>query len=87
MFQPADATLYFSLLRHLQTTRLLEVGSGYSSALALDARDRHLPDLKTTFIEPYPDRLQRLLHDDEPEERRGHRRTGAGRSTGNIRPT
>ncbi len=65
MFQPADATLYFALLRHLRPARLLEVGSGYTSALALDARDRHLPDLKTTFIEPYPDRLHRLLSDDD----------------------
>ena len=37
------------------------MGSGFTSALALDVRDRFLPDLELTFIEPYPDRLYGLL--------------------------
>lgn len=61
MFSPADATVYYALLRKWKPSRLVEVGSGYTSALALDCSDRHLPDLRKTFIEPYPERLFRLL--------------------------
>ncbi len=61
MFQPADANLYFAMLQHLRPKRLIEVGSGFTSALALDVRDRHLRELELTFIEPQPHRLNRLL--------------------------
>jgi hypothetical protein len=61
MFVPADATVYYALLRKWKPSRLVEVGSGFTSALALDCSDRHLPELQKTFIEPYPDRLFSLL--------------------------
>ena len=60
-FGEADATLYLALLRHLRPRRVVEVGSGYSSALLLDVADAELPGLEATFIEPYPDRLLPLL--------------------------
>lgn len=63
MFGLADAAIYHSMLRELRPRRLIEVGSGFSSAIALDTADRHLPDLELTFIEPYPDRLLGLLTD------------------------
>jgi hypothetical protein len=40
---------------------VIEVGSGFSSAVMLDVRDRHLPDTHLTFVEPYADRLRSLL--------------------------
>jgi hypothetical protein len=68
MFVPADATVYYALLRKWKHSRLVEVGSGYTSALALDCSDRHLPDLRKTFIEPYPDRLFRLLNEHDRQQ-------------------
>jgi hypothetical protein len=63
MFAPGDATVYYALLQHLRPARIVETGSGFTSALALDVRDRYLPDLELTFIEPHPERLYGLLRD------------------------
>ncbi len=68
MFVPGDAMVYYALLRKWKPARLVEVGSGFTSALALDCSDRHLPDLRTTFIEPYPDRLFRLLSEHDRQQ-------------------
>lgn len=65
MFVLSDAAVLHSMLRHLQPERYIEVGSGFSSAMVLDTADRHLPDLKCTFIEPYPERLLGVLRDDD----------------------
>lgn len=61
MFGLADSSLYMSILRRYRPSRIVEVGSGFSSALALDMRDAELHDLEFTFIEPYPSRLLGLL--------------------------
>ena len=63
MYGLADAAVYYSLLRQMRPRRIIEIGSGFSSALALDVRDADLPKLELTFVEPYPDRLHRLLND------------------------
>jgi hypothetical protein len=57
-----DGLVLFCLLRQLRPQRLVEVGSGYSSALMLDTAERFLDGRPhCTFIEPYPDRLRALL--------------------------
>jgi hypothetical protein len=59
-----DGLVLFCMLRHLRPARLVEVGSGFSSALMLDTAERFLDDKpKLTFIEPFPDRLDRLLRE------------------------
>ena len=60
-FGHVDALLLFGLLCSLRPKRYVEVGSGWSSALVLDTRDRVLDGLDATFIEPYPERLNSLL--------------------------
>lgn len=61
-FSWGDASVYYAMLRSLRPRRIIEVGSGFSSALALDVVDRFLNELESfTFIEPYPGRLQQLL--------------------------
>jgi hypothetical protein len=61
-FPTTNGVLGYLLLSHLRPHRYIEVGSGFSSALALDANDRHLGgQLQATFIEPFPDRLRELL--------------------------
>ena len=47
-----DALIYQAMLRHFKPKRLIEIGSGYSSALALDTRDQHGSPTHLTFIEP-----------------------------------
>jgi Methyltransferase domain len=63
MFGAGDGAVYQAMLRHFRPGRVIEVGSGYSTAVALDAADAtaELADLQITCIEPYPDRLLGLL--------------------------
>ena len=62
-FAGADAITLLTVLRHLQPRNYIEVGSGWSSALALDVNDRYLDgSMKMTFIDPYPEQLNALLH-------------------------
>lgn len=61
MFGTSDGAVYYSVLHALRPQRIVEVGSGFSSAIALDVRDETLPRLDLTLIEPYPERLISLL--------------------------
>jgi len=63
MYGSGDAAVYRAMLTHLGPARLLEVGSGYSTAVALDEADANpqLSGLEITCIEPFPDRLLGLL--------------------------
>ena len=61
MYGLADAAVYHGMLRHYAPRRVVEVGSGFSSAIALDTADRYLREVEFTFIEPYPQRLLSLL--------------------------
>lgn len=69
MYGPADAAVYRGMLRELRPARVIEVGSGYSTAVALDEADinPHLSDLKITCIEPFPERLLGLMKDADRE--------------------
>ena len=62
MFSYSDAIFLYSMIRHAQPGRVVEVGSGFSSAVMLDTDQRFLNEsIKFTFVEPYPDRLLALL--------------------------
>jgi hypothetical protein len=57
-FGDADGIALASVLRLWRPSRYVEIGSGWTSALALDINDRFLGGaMKTTFIDPYPERL------------------------------
>ncbi len=62
-YQWCDGTLLYGFLLCLQPKHVIEVGSGFSSALMLDTRDMHntLSNTSITFIEPYADRLRSLI--------------------------
>lgn len=65
-FSYCDAVLLYSVLRHYRPQRIVEVGSGFSSAAMLDTRDRFLdPKTRFTFIDPYPQRLETLLRGED----------------------
>jgi hypothetical protein len=62
MYGPSDAAVYRGMLDHLRPARIIQVGSGYSTAVALDeAEAAGFSDLEITCIEPFPDRLLGLL--------------------------
>jgi Methyltransferase domain len=66
LFSYADALYLYGMLRHLRPRRLIEVGSGYSSAITLDTNERFLGgQLRCTFIDPEPERLYSLLSADD----------------------
>ncbi|MFN8847254.1 MAG: class I SAM-dependent methyltransferase [Bdellovibrionales bacterium] len=61
-FSYADAISLYCMMKRQQPRRIVEVGSGFSSALMLDILDREpTTKLQLTFIEPYPDRIISLL--------------------------
>jgi predicted O-methyltransferase YrrM len=66
VFCYADAIFLYSFLRHQQPKRIIEVGSGFSSAVMLDTVDRFFPERpEITFIEPFPITLKRLLRSED----------------------
>lgn len=65
-FRYADAIFLYCHLRETQPQRIVEVGSGFSSAVMLDTVERFLPYTpEMIFIEPNCDRLFELLKPDD----------------------
>lgn len=59
-----DALVLQAMLRYRRPKRLIEVGSGYSSACSVDTIDRFLGgECELTLIEPRPQRVLSLLAD------------------------
>jgi hypothetical protein len=64
VFARGDALALYGILRRFQPAQVVEVGSGFSSALMLDTDEVHLGGRTPfTFIDPYPERLHGLLSD------------------------
>jgi hypothetical protein len=58
----SDAIFLHCMIRQAKPKRLIEVGSGYSSAMTLDTNELHFGDrIQCTFIEPYPELLLSLI--------------------------
>lgn len=70
-FSYSDAIILYSMLRVIQPKRLIEVGSGFSSALTLDTDELYLNrSVELTFIDPYPERVQKLLKAEDKKHTR-----------------
>ncbi|MHB1974746.1 MAG: class I SAM-dependent methyltransferase [Acidimicrobiales bacterium] len=68
-YGPGDAMMLQSMLRSLRPSRYLEVGSGWTTALALDTSERFLEGaMAVTAIEPYPELLEGVLRRGDPVE-------------------
>lgn len=68
-FPYTDGIILYSMLRYFKPKKVIEVGSGFSSAAMLDINDCFLNrETKFTFIEPYPDRLNRLLSEQDKQQ-------------------
>jgi hypothetical protein len=67
-FEVGDAFALYALMRISRPRRVIEVGSGHSSALMLDVNERFLERrCRFVFIEPYPDRLLSVLRPGDHE--------------------
>lgn len=60
-FAPSDAFTLSAILRKEMPRRIVEVGSGFSSAVMLDTLRLAEASASLTFIEPNPERLDALL--------------------------
>jgi hypothetical protein len=66
MFSYGDGTVLYAMLRYLAPRRIIEVGSGFSSALILDTNERFFGgSIECTIIDPYPDQLLELARPDD----------------------
>lgn len=62
----ADGLFLYSMMRLARPQRMIEIGSGFSSAVMLDTDERFLDHRTTfTFIEPDSARLRTLLRDND----------------------
>jgi predicted O-methyltransferase YrrM len=70
-FGPDDAVMLYCVLSQFRPAHVVEVGSGFSSALMLDV-DQHFlgASAKFTFIDPNPERLESLLNDSDKRRSR-----------------
>jgi len=70
-FGTVDGLLLHAMLRAEPPRQVVEVGSGFSSAVMLDTDDLFLDhSTRFTFIEPYPQRLHGLLRAQDREGKR-----------------
>jgi hypothetical protein len=64
-FNETDAIGLLFVLHKFSPKRIVEIGSGFSSALILDHLEKRNDSAVVKFIEPYPDRLNSLLRFDD----------------------
>jgi hypothetical protein len=57
----SDAFTLSGIIRKEKPRRIVEIGSGFSSAVMLDTLSQTHESAELTFIEPFPDRLHSLL--------------------------
>jgi predicted O-methyltransferase YrrM len=66
MFGRGSARLLSQIIRLTEPKRIVEVGSGFSSAVMLDTNQTFFDNaIRLTCIEPYPERLRSLLQPDD----------------------
>lgn len=61
MFGFSDAFSLYGIFRTFRPARVLEIGSGYSSALMLDLSREFLPHTRFTFVDPYSTTIGKVL--------------------------
>jgi predicted O-methyltransferase YrrM len=65
-YDRSDALILYSMIRHFRPRQIVEIGSGFSSAVMLDTNERFMNrSMRLTFIEPESARLRKLLRVDD----------------------
>lgn len=58
----SDGIILYCMIRYAEPKKIIEIGSGYSSCAALDTNELFFDNrIACTFIDPYPQQLERLL--------------------------
>jgi len=66
LYSYTDGIILYTMMRHLKPKKIIEVGSGHSSALMLDVNQHFFDNnMDIMFIEPYPDRLYKLISEND----------------------
>ena len=64
-----DAIVLHSIIRYKNPKQILEIGSGFSSAVMLDTNELFFNNsIQLTFVEPYPERLYGLMSDTDKQK-------------------
>ncbi len=64
-----DALVLFGMIREIKPKRIIEIGSGFTSALMMDVNERFFKHkIKMTFIEPFPELLLSRMNDDDKKK-------------------
>jgi len=64
-----DAIILYSFIRHYKPKKIIEMGSGFTSALMLDVNELFFEnEIALKFIEPYPNRLLSLMKDGDNDD-------------------
>jgi len=68
-FGLTDAFILYAMLREKKPSRIIEIGSGYSSAVTLDTNEFYLDNsINITFVEPYPVNLNKILKKNDRQQ-------------------
>ena len=66
-----DGIVLYAMIRRFRPKNIIEIGSGFSSALMLDSNELFFDkSIQLTFIEPYPDRLYSLINEEDKKSTR-----------------
>ena len=64
----SDAIFLYCMIRYTRPTKIIEVGSGYSSCAILDTNELFFDNvISCTFIDPYPELLLSLIKDSDKD--------------------
>jgi Methyltransferase domain len=67
----SDAIILYSMMRHFRPAKIIEIGSGFSSAVMLDTNEFFFKrSINFTFIEPYPERLFSVIKESDKQTSR-----------------
>ncbi len=62
----SDGITLYSMIRYFKPKKIIEIGSGFSSAVMLDTNDLFFDNqIHLTFIEPFPDRLISIMKEND----------------------
>ena len=61
MYDYTDAIMLYSFIRHFSPKNIIEIGSGFSSAVMLDTKEIFNMETALIFVEPYPELLYSLF--------------------------
>jgi len=68
-YRYSDVVMLYSMMRHFKPANIIEIGSGYSSAIMLDIDEQFLNSKASiNFIEPYPERLLSLISESDKKK-------------------